>query len=296
MIPPSSFYDACDEEGILIYHDLMFVDEAGHRPSKTETIIREIRSLVRSLASHPSLLVWSGCNECDVVMGTASEIYATLVMKTVADEDDTRPIWPSSPSRHGWKKGVRKIDSRPLTRDTSLVTWDPKAFSSALESHGPYMRGFSYSYPGVNGIDQHFPFSNTPPKLKIVDIGIRYKNQFASEFGATTMSSFESMTGTISPEHWSLHGNDKPDKCVHDHGNENKCKGTNVLAERNYPCDYLIIAYFGIDEEALSETGEKAFSKQLYQCLISNALWMKGEIESRRSRNYFGTIQMNVIV
>jgi len=38
----------------------------------------------------------------------------------------------------------------------------------------------------------------------------------------------------------------------------------------------------------LSQIGEAAFSMQLYMCLIAQTLWMKGEIELRRSRNYFG--------
>jgi hypothetical protein len=232
MVPLDSFYDTCDEEGIMIYHDMMFVDQYGHQPSKTNTISKEIRDLVRSLASHPSLLVWNGCNECAVVMGTPSEIYATFVMKTVAEEDDTRPIWPSSPSRHGWKAGVRRLDGRPIERNTDLITWDPKVFSSVLESHGPYQRSFSHSYPGVNGYDVHFPYSNTPPKLHKVNVGYAYPNQFASEFGSSTMSSFESMTGTMTSKYWSLHGGGNPDKCLHDYGGKNRCIGTNVMAER----------------------------------------------------------------
>jgi beta-mannosidase len=180
MVPLSSFYDACDEDGILVYHDMMFLDEEGHRPVKTETVEKEIRHLVRSLSSHPSIVLWNGCNECDVVMGQPSEIYATFVMKTVAEEDDTRSIWPSSPSRHGWKSGVRQLDSRPSQGGKQLSTFDPNAFPAAIESHGPYMRSFSNSYPGVNGLDVHFPYRNTPPHLNPVDVGPSYPNEFVS--------------------------------------------------------------------------------------------------------------------
>ena len=99
MVLPASFYEACDDLGILLYHDMMFVDEAGHRPVRTKVVEAEIRHLVRSLAPHPSIVVWNGCNECQVVMGTPTEIYATFVMQTVAEEDSTRSIWPSSPSK-----------------------------------------------------------------------------------------------------------------------------------------------------------------------------------------------------
>ena len=68
------------------------------------------------------------------------------------------------------------------------------------------------------------------------------------------------------------------------------------MKQKNYPCDSHLRAYFGIEEVELSEIGEKAFRKQLYMCLMGQTLWMKGEIESRRSKNYFGTLIDRIIV
>jgi beta-galactosidase/beta-glucuronidase len=62
-IPTDSFYDVADERGLLIFHDLMFVDEQGHGATKTLDIMLEIRDLVRRLSSHPSIVLWNGCNE-----------------------------------------------------------------------------------------------------------------------------------------------------------------------------------------------------------------------------------------
>jgi beta-galactosidase/beta-glucuronidase len=154
MVLPNAFYEACDEGGILLYHDMMFVDEEGHGPSRTETIQHEIRHLVRSLAPHPSIVLWNGCNECSVVMGTPTEIYATFVMQTVAEEDDTRSIWPSSPSKSGWATGVYTIDSRP--NGNPLSTKEQTYYDAHVaESHGPYQHSFSTAYPAVNGQDFH---------------------------------------------------------------------------------------------------------------------------------------------
>jgi len=150
MVLPDAFYGACDELGILLYHDMMFVDEAGHVPIQTKSVELEIRHFVRSLASHPSIAIWNGCNECQVVMGTPSEIYASFVMSIVAEEDDTRSIWPSSPSKHGWKTGVNTLDSKP--NGNRLSTWNPDDFDRDIETHGPYMRSYSLDFPGVNGI------------------------------------------------------------------------------------------------------------------------------------------------
>jgi hypothetical protein len=60
------------------------------------------------------------------------------------------------------------------------------------------------------------------------------------------------------------------------------------MAQRNYPCDNIIDVYWG--KQDFSQTGEAAFKKQLYQCLIGQALEMKGDIEVRRSTNEWGKL------
>merc|ERR1719230_2216838 len=53
----------------------------------------------------------------------------------------------------------------------------------------------------------------------------------------------------------------------------------------------MIYVYFGeAGTEDLNVTGEWHFKKQLYECLISSALWTKQTIEWRRSQNEFGII------
>ena len=103
------------------------------------------------------------------------------------------------------------------------------------------------------------------------------------------MSSFESMSPLLKPEHWALHGGE-PDKRCKAPG---PCDGTNAMAERNYDCDPIIRRYFG--EEAasvasLNTTGELTFKKQLYQCMLGQALEIKSDIEARRSSNTYGII------
>ena len=63
-------------------------------------------------------------------------------------------------------------------------------------------------------------------------IGLQYNSTFTSEFGSVTWSSFESLSATIDPSHWSLHGGAAPDNCSYSFG-QNTCNGTNVMAQRN---------------------------------------------------------------
>ncbi len=55
-----AWYDACDEFGILIYHDAMFA-QGNHAPAATPMQTAELLYQVRRLAEHPSVAVWDGC-------------------------------------------------------------------------------------------------------------------------------------------------------------------------------------------------------------------------------------------
>jgi beta-mannosidase len=59
-----AFFDACDELGILVWHDFAFA--CGNYPvyaSFLESVEREVRQNVRRIRSHPSLVIWAGNNE-----------------------------------------------------------------------------------------------------------------------------------------------------------------------------------------------------------------------------------------
>ncbi|MBK9121433.1 MAG: hypothetical protein IPM18_17780 [Phycisphaerales bacterium] len=102
---------ACDEAGILVWHDLMFACSTfpGDDPAFVQEVVAEVRHQVRRLSSHPSLAVWCGNNEVDVGVTDGwlhghrgGQPCHTLFHKTlaqvVAEEDPSRPWWPSSPS------------------------------------------------------------------------------------------------------------------------------------------------------------------------------------------------------
>ncbi|CAE7407283.1 MANBA [Symbiodinium natans] len=289
---PDEFYDACDELGLLVFHDMMYA-QLGHAPERTSVQDTELRHQVRRLSSHPSIVIWDGCNECTVTMGSPTEIYATFVMTVVAEEDSSRSIWPSCPA-FGWSTGVHKLDSLP---NGNPLTTPGK--SRTIEVHGYYQHG--NGFPAMNGEIKMYPFkANIPIKVSTESTGLDHPNIFASEFGAVVMSSFESMAPTLAPEHWGLHGGQQSDTCEYDVHvvAHNQCQGSNVMAQRNYPCDNLINAYFGDHPDSyFNMTGEAIFKQQLYQCMLSQALILKTDIETRRSANQFGCLvwQLNEI-
>lgn len=280
MFLPQVWYDACDELGIVIYHDMQYAQD-GHSPQSTPNQEAELRHQIRRLSHHPSIVVWDGCNECQVKMNTGTAIYATFVLTVVAEEDQSRALWPSCPAK-GWTKGVHKLSALP--NGNALETPDN---GRSIEVHGPYYHGSGF--PSVNGgntlklIDSKIPLN-----LQQKDVGATFQNQMASEFGASVMSSFESMSATLAPEHWSLHAGQPNDNC--DSSWDSTCTGDNVMAQRNYPCDNFIYSYFGSVGHNFNVSSEANFKKQLYQCMTAQALLLKQNIEELRGGNTFGIL------
>lgn len=287
MVMPKSFYDACDRLGVLLYHDLMFVEEQYHSAEETMDVEDEVRFIVRSLLSHPSIALWNGCNECERFADVSADIYSRFILPKVVEEDGTRPIWGSSPSS-GFSTGVFGKDGLP---NGHTLLYNTNVDRRQIEIHGPYNHGASKTFFTVDGHwnESAQYITQTPFKLYHHAIGVNYPNHFVSEFGASVFSTFESMHSVMGKSSWGVHGDAKQESnCTQVYENANECFGSNVLSQRNYPCDNHIQAFFG--ESDLNRTGRDVFQSQLYRCMIAQMLWMKGTIEMLRSQNSYGTL------
>ena len=60
------------------------------------------------MAHHPSVVAYSGCNECG-----GEGVYTDFVMTTVAQEDQSRPIRSSCPFV-GYSSGVHTLTGNPV--------------------------------------------------------------------------------------------------------------------------------------------------------------------------------------
>ena len=107
----SSFYELCDELGLMIWHDFMFScatypgDEAF-----LAGVEREVTHQVKRLRDHASIVLWCGDNECIGAAGWFGEELKAENLRLCAERakfldkvcraaDPTRTFWPSSPSR-----------------------------------------------------------------------------------------------------------------------------------------------------------------------------------------------------
>uniref|UniRef100_A0A0G4GYN0 beta-mannosidase n=1 Tax=Chromera velia CCMP2878 TaxID=1169474 RepID=A0A0G4GYN0_9ALVE len=89
---PDSFYDKCDEDGILVWQEFIFAcamyptDEAF-----LSSVEEEVRQQTRRLSFHPSIVVWGGNNENEGALNwyqesqTIRELYVSDYMALYAD-------------------------------------------------------------------------------------------------------------------------------------------------------------------------------------------------------------------
>ncbi|HCE44439.1 MAG TPA: hypothetical protein DET40_12900 [Lentisphaeria bacterium] len=102
-----SFFDICDEYGLLVWQDFMF--GCSRYPQNDEFLAQvkhEAEIIIRKLRNHPSLALWAGDNEIDAtfewnspgsVPPSQNRISREILKETVAYHDPYRHYLPSSP-------------------------------------------------------------------------------------------------------------------------------------------------------------------------------------------------------
>ena len=113
--PSDEFFDACDEFGLVVWHDLMFAcaNYPIDAPGFEENISKEIIDNVRRIRHHASLGLWCGNNEMEMytpveryngnckTKASYIRMYQHIIPHILEKEDPITPYWPSSPSSGG---------------------------------------------------------------------------------------------------------------------------------------------------------------------------------------------------
>lgn len=108
-----TFYDACDEMGVMVWQDFLCACACYHESEPFLSWFEaEARDNVARLASHASLVLWNGCNENVLGVHAWSEDwrklfkekkpwglhYYTKTFPAALEElDPVKPYWPASP-------------------------------------------------------------------------------------------------------------------------------------------------------------------------------------------------------
>ncbi len=110
VFAPEALLEACDQAGIMLWHDFLFAcaKYPGDDPAFVSEVEAEVTEAVRRMAHHPSLIVWCGNNEVDWgdyawgyrqhrPVAPHHALFHHHIPAILAAEDGTRPYWPSSP-------------------------------------------------------------------------------------------------------------------------------------------------------------------------------------------------------
>ena len=98
------FYDFCDRNGIMVWQDFAMACSLYPQNARFEALIcQEAEAVIRKLRNHPSIILWAGDNEVDVMSvefgidPSGNRITREFLPRVVRCNDRLRPYLPSSP-------------------------------------------------------------------------------------------------------------------------------------------------------------------------------------------------------
>jgi beta-mannosidase len=113
LYEPDVFYEFCDENGLMIWHDFMFASGPYLATEPyLENVMAEIKNVVLRLRHHPSIALWCGNNESEhnmaggqkwialnpaVTWKDYDKIFYETIPQTAFLYDPDRTYWPGSP-------------------------------------------------------------------------------------------------------------------------------------------------------------------------------------------------------
>ncbi|MEU9141347.1 glycoside hydrolase family 2 protein [Streptomyces sp. NPDC048404] len=152
-----SFYDICDELGLMVWQDFLFACAAypEEQPLRGE-VDAEARENVVRLMPHPSLVLWNGNNEnlwgfrdwdWEPKLGSDSwggGYYLDLLPRILADLDPTRPYTAGSPWSGGWE---RHPNDPAHGTHHSWEVWNRRDYAEYRDSVPRFVAEFGWQAP-----------------------------------------------------------------------------------------------------------------------------------------------------
>ncbi len=162
--PDDSFFDLCDELGLVVWEDFMFACSAYRlTPEFEENIRRECIDNVKRIRHHASLGLWCGNNEMESFVKAGEWItdptevrdylflFERVIPEVVREYDPQTFYWPSSPS----SGGALDTPQDPTRGDVHF--WDvwhgDKPFTDYRQYGFRYLSEFGFqSFPAVSTV------------------------------------------------------------------------------------------------------------------------------------------------
>ena len=170
-----TFYQMCDEKGLLVWQDFMFA--CAMYPGNAEfleTVKQEAIDNVKRLRNHPSIALWCGNNEnlsawenwgwkdlveknqskaiADTIWNSYEALFHKLLPEVISCYDSDRAYWPSSPgSAFGKPSNMESGDMHYW-----WVWWGKKPFEDYEKDIPRFMSEFGFqSFPEFSSVERY---------------------------------------------------------------------------------------------------------------------------------------------
>lgn len=192
------FFDACDRLGVLVWQDFMFAG-ASYReddPDMVASIEAEARHQVARLRAHPSLALWCGNNEVELLAALldwedqtpAYDLFHHRLAAIVAEVDGATGYIHSSPSRgNAQHEGDRH----------AWLVWH--GIDESLLSLPREQRGIAWVTDGRE-LDPDDPLAAEYVALASPHRYLEDRARFASEYGLCGLPTLETLTHWTDPD------------------------------------------------------------------------------------------------
>ncbi len=163
------FFKLCDKNGVMVWQDFAMACAVYPRDKVfLDKFEEEALYVIKKYRNHPSLVIWAGDNECDLLCRdkgcfkrdpNEATVTRKLIPSLLFDHDFTRPYLPSSPyiSPEAHKNDL------PLVEDH---TWGPRDyFKGDYYKNTKCIFASEVGYHGFPSVDSLGKFLETPDKL-----------------------------------------------------------------------------------------------------------------------------------
>ena len=315
---PSIFYATADEAGVMVYHDMMNRDYFSGMAQE----VNAYRNTIRRLSTHPSIVIWDGCNECNPNQGenrhhrhdhrhlgglVARDL--ALVPRGGLVERRQPPVlaaqWEGAQARRLVHEGAcaGRGGRAGQHRDARAVPARGRVACGERRQHAHQpVRPDAAAAAEPDGGHRPGPPQHVHVGVRLgglVVVGVGESDHRAAALGAARRGAQGQLLGRLLVQ---VHTQQRHGAAqVRPHSNRPRQSLLLTASAYNsfspiisaclcssYPCDSILLTYFGGQQSDLDVVGEQAFKKQLWQCLYGQALVLKTYIEQHRSTNTYG--------
>ena len=128
-----AFYDFCDRNGIMVWQDFSMACRAYPETDEfKKELFAEAVSVIRKLRNHPSIILWAGDNEVDMMAKPYANpdlntLTREVLVRAVKENDAQRPYLPSSPYTSGTLYRLQKETGARIERCEEHL-WGPRDY------------------------------------------------------------------------------------------------------------------------------------------------------------------------